>query len=279
MSDVSGVSCSHYFKESKEEINMLMRNYVKERLAKRGYALGAFVASGSAMNCECLGLNGMDFVLIDAEHAQTNTETMVDMARACEMYEMAALVRVYDPYDYPMMSRLLDVGIHGLMVPMVESAEQAKKIIDPVKYAPLGKCGANGGRGPRWGAYENYTVQSNEALYTIMQCETRKGVENIEAICQTPGLDCVFIGTADLSQDMGHPGEVNHPEVVEAVERVLAACRKYNIVPGIVTGTEAACINRIKQGFQLVTCMNDQGFFRAESKKRIEAVWAGAAAK
>ena len=258
---------------------MLMRNYVKERLEKNGYALGAFVASGSAMNCECLGINGMDFVLIDAEHAQTNTETMVDMARACEMYEMAALVRVYDPYDYPMMSRLLDVGIHGIMVPMVESAEQAQAIINAVKYAPLGKRGANGGRGPRWGAYENYTVQSNAALYTIMQCETRKGVENIEEICQTPGLDCIFIGTADLSQDMGHPGDVTNPEVVEAINIVLAACQKYNIVPGIVTGTEAACISRIKPGFRFVTCMNDQGFFRSESNKRIQAVRSGVAAE
>lgn len=254
-----------------------MKNYIRDKIAENGYALGAFVASGSAMNCECLGINGMDFVLIDAEHAQTNTETMVDMARACELYKMAALVRVYDPCDYPMMSRLLDVGIHGLMIPMVESREQADNIIKYVKYPPLGKRGANGGRGPRWGAVENYIVQSNEALYTIMQCETRKGVENIEEIARTPGLDCIFIGTADLSQDMGHPGDVSNPEVVEAVNHVLEVCQKYHVVAGIVTGTEAAAINRIKQGFGLVTCMNDQGFFRSESQKRIQAVRAGVA--
>jgi 2-keto-3-deoxy-L-rhamnonate aldolase RhmA len=251
---------------------MKMRNFVKEKLAGDGYVLGAFVASGSPMNCECLGINGMDFIIIDAEHAQTNTETMVDMARASELYGMAAFVRVYDPYDYPMMSRLLDVGIHGLMVPMVESREQADRIIHSVKYPPLGMRGANGGRGPRWGMYEDYTKQSNDNLYTIMQCETRKGVENIEEICQTPGLDCVFIGTADLSQNMGHPGDVNNPEVVAAVGRVLAACQKYHVVPGIVTGTAEAAVNRLKQGFRLVTCMNDQVFFRTESAKRLKAV-------
>ncbi len=258
---------------------MKMRNFVKEKLAENEYVLGAFVASGSAMNCECLGINGMDFIIIDAEHAQTDTETMVDMARACELYGMAAFVRVYDPNDLPMMSRLLDVGIHGLMVPMVETRGQADGIIRYVKYPPFGKRGANGGRGPRWGMYEDYTKQSNENLYTIMQCETKRGVENIEEICQTPGLDCIFIGTADLSQDMGHPGDVNHPDVVEAVETVLNTCKKQGITAGIVTGNQDAAIKRLKQGFRLVTCMNDQVFFRMESAKCLGAVRSGFAAQ
>lgn len=251
---------------------MKMHNYIREKLEVQPYVLGAFVASGSPMNCECLGINGMDFIIIDAEHAQTDAETMVEMARASELYGMAAFVRVYDPNDLPMMSRLLDVGIHGLMVPMVETRAQADRIIGAVKYPPLGRRGANGGRGPRWGMIENYPQQANDSLYTIMQCETRKGVENIEEICQTPGLDCIFIGTADLSQDMGYPGNVNHPEVMEAVNKVLAACQKYHIVPGIVTGNAEVAAKRIKQGFRFLTCMNDQVFFRTESAKRLQTI-------
>ena len=205
---------------------MKMQNFVKETLEKRNYALGAFVASGSAMNCECLALNGLDFIIIDAEHAQTSTETMVEMARASELYGMAAFARVYDPGDGPMMSRLLDVGIHGIMVPLVETREQADMAIQYMKFPPLGKRGANGGRGPRWGIYEDYARQANENLYVIMQCETRRGLENIEEICQTPGLDCVFIGTGDLSQDLGYPGETGHPEVAAAIDKILAACQK-----------------------------------------------------
>lgn len=251
---------------------MKMRNFVKEKLAENGYALGAFVASGSAMNCECLGINGMDFVIIDAEHAQTNTETMVQMAMASELYGMAAFVRVHDPNDTTMMATLLDVGLHGIMIPMVETREQADRIIYALKYPPLGMRGANGGRGPRWGAYENYPQQANECLYTITQCETRRGVENIEEICQTPGLDCVFIGTADLSQDMGHSGDVNDPEVVEAVGKVLTVCQKYGITPGIVTGNAEASVKRLKQGFRLVTCLNDQVFFRTETNLRLRTI-------
>ena len=251
---------------------MKMRCFVRENLAKNGYVLGAFVASGSAMNCECLAINGFDFAIIDAEHAQTNCETMVDMSRASELYGMSAFVRVYDPYDYTMMSRLLDVGIHGLMIPMVESREQAESIVSYVKYPPLGHRGANLGRGPRWGKYENYPQQANENLYTIVQCETRKGVDNIDEICQTQGIDAVFIGTGDLSQDLGHMGDPGHPEVEEAIAKVLDSCQRNGVVPGIVTGGAEAAVRRIRQGFKLVTCMNDQVFFRQESEKRLLAI-------
>ncbi|MDR2089031.1 MAG: 2-dehydro-3-deoxyglucarate aldolase [Clostridiales Family XIII bacterium] len=251
---------------------MKMPNIVRERIESEGYALGAFVASGSAMNCECLALGGMDFVVIDAEHAQTDAETMVDMTRASEMYGMAALVRVYDPSDTAMMSRLLDVGIHGLMIPLVETVSQAAAIIDAVKFTPLGRRGANGGRGAKWGLYEDYTRQSNDSLYTIMQCETKRGVDNIDAICETPGLDCVFIGLADLSMDLGHPGDDGAAAVAEAVDTILAACRRRNVVPGIVTGSVDAAVKRLSQGFKLVTCMNDQVFFRVSSGKHIRAI-------
>jgi 2-keto-3-deoxy-L-rhamnonate aldolase RhmA len=141
-----------------------------------------------------------------------------------------------------------------------------------VKFTPLGRRGANGGRGAKWGLYENYMRQSNDSLYTIMQCETKKGVDNIDAICKTPGLDCVFIGTADLSMDLGHPGDESAAAVVEAVDTILAACKRFGIVPGIVTGGVDAAVKRLSQGFKLVTCMNDQVFFRVSSEKHIRAI-------
>lgn len=250
---------------------MKMRNLIKERIDSNGYVLGAFVASGSPTNAEILGINGLDFILIDMEHAQTNMESMVDMIRASELYEMAPLVRVYDPFDGPMMARMLDVGVHGLMIPMVETPEHAKYIIDNMKIAPLGKRGIGAGRGPRWGWYTDYNNgECNDSTYVIMQCETRKSVENIDEICMTPGLDCIFIGTADLSQDMGCFGDAKNSEYVRAIEKVLKSCRKHNVVPGIVTGSAEETSMRLKQGFKLVTIMNDLGFFRSQSKNLID---------
>lgn len=259
---------------------MKMRNYIKDKLAVNGYVLGAFVASGSAMNCEILGLNGLDFVIIDCEHAETNTESIVQMCRACEMYDMAPLVRVYDPDDGPMMSRMLDVGVHGIMVPLVGTPEQAKNLVNFTKFPPLGRRGANGGRGPRWGAYENYVQQANDNSLVIAQCESLEGLRNIEEIAATPGLDAIFIGTGDLSLEMGiafkADASANHtvdtPEMVAAIDRILAACRANNVIPGIVTASAEDAARRIRQGFQLVTCMNDLGFFRSRSNQHIRAI-------
>ena len=259
---------------------MEMRNLVKEKIAANGYALGAFVASSSAMNCEILALNGLDFVMIDCEHAETDAESIVHMCRASELYGMAPLVRVYNPDDGPMMSRMLDMGVNGVMAPLVGTPEQAKNLVNFTKYAPLGKRGANGGRGPRWGAYDNYVQASNECCLSIAQCESIEGLNNIEKIAATPGIDVVFIGTGDLSLEMGikfkADSAANHtteaPEMVAAVDRILKACQANGVIPGIVTASAEDAARRIRQGFQFVTCMNDLGFFRSRTRQHIQMV-------
>ncbi|MCC8126260.1 MAG: 2-dehydro-3-deoxyglucarate aldolase [Clostridiales bacterium] len=259
---------------------MEMRNFVKEKIAQNGYALGAFVASSSSMNCEILGLNGLDFVMIDCEHAETNSESIVHMCRASELYGMAPLVRVYDPDDGPMMSRMLDVGVHGIMAPLVGTPAQAKNLVDFTKYAPLGKRGANGGRGPRWGAYTNYIEVANYNCLSIAQCESLEGVRNIEEIASTPGLDVIFIGTGDLSLEMGisfrADSSANHsveePEIAAAINEILRVGQKHQVIPGIVTASAEDAARRIRQGFQFVTCMNDLGFFRSRSAQHIQRV-------
>ena len=259
---------------------MEMRNLVKEKIAANGYARGAFVASSSAMNCEILALNGLDFVMIDCEHAETSTESIVHMCRASEMYGMAPLVRVYDPDDGPMMSRMLDVGVNGVMAPLMGTPEQAADLVKFTKYAPLGKRGANGGRGPRWGAYDNYIQASNACSLCIAQCESLEGLDNIEKIAATPGLDVIFIGTGDLSLEMGikfkADSAANHtteaPEIIAAVDRILKACQANGIIPGIVTASAEDAARRIRQGFQFVTCMNDLGFFRSRTLQHIQTV-------
>ena len=266
---------------------MKMHNYIKEKIAANGYVLGAFVASGSAMNCEILGLNGMDFVIVDCEHAETNSESIVQMCRACEMYGAVPLVRVYDPDDGPMMSRMLDVGVHGVMVPLVGTSKQAKNIVDFTKFPPLGRRGANGGRGPRWGAYENYVQQANDNSLVIAQCESLEGLENVEAIAATPGLDAIFIGTGDLSLEMGiafkADASANHtvdtPKMVAAIDRILSACQANHVIPGIVTASAEDAVRQIRQGFQIVTCMNDLVFFRDRSNRYVHDIRNTVAAK
>lgn len=128
------------------------------------------------------------------------------------MYQVVPIVRVYTP-EGKLIRRILDIGAHGIMVPLVDSREETMEILDAVKYPPLGKRGMNYGRGPRWGEYENYVQQANEALSTFVQCETAEGVRSIKEITAVPGLTGVFIGSADLSMSLGHPQDLHHPEV------------------------------------------------------------------
>lgn len=257
--------------EREDAHSMKMQNYLKRKLAEKPYVLGAFVASCNPTNVEILGMNGLDFVILDMEHSPLGLETMVDMIRAAEAYDMAAIPRVYT-IETKLMRRILDVGAHGLLVPMVNTAEDGRYIIDAVKFPPLGARGMNAGRGPRWGAYEHYIQEANDALFTMFQCETREGLENIEALAGMDGLDSVFIGTGDLSLDMGHPQDLKHPEVAGAIDKILRVCQENGKIPGIVTGSPEAAAERIRQGFRIVTIMNDLGMFKRQSQLQIEKV-------
>ncbi len=247
---------------------MKLENQLKKKLAEKDYLLGAFVASCAPQNVEILAMNGLDFAILDMEHSPLELETMVDMIRAAECYGMVAFPRVYT-IETKLMRRVLDIGAHGIMLPMVNTPEDAKYIIDAVKFPPLGVRGMNSGRGPRWGAYPDYIKEANDALFTIFQIETRQSIENLEEIAKLEGSDVLFIGTGDLSLDMGHPGDLENPEVKAAIDKVLEMCEKYNKVPGIVTSSPEAAAARIKQGFRIVTIMNDLGIFRSTTLNQI----------
>ena len=152
---------------------MKMRNLVKEKLAANGYVLGAFAASGSVMNCECLGINGMDFVIIDAEHAQTSTESMVHMSCASELYGMAAFVRVCNPCDTAAMARLLDVGIHGLMIPMVRRGSRRRRSSVP-RSIRLWGCGEPTAAAVPAGGHMR-TILSRPTKTSIRLCSVNPG--------------------------------------------------------------------------------------------------------
>ncbi len=247
---------------------MKMRNILKEKFEKKDYLLGAFVASCAPQNVEILAMNGLDFAILDMEHSPLGLETMVDMIRAAECYDMIAFPRVYT-IETKLMRRVLDIGAHGIMLPMVNTPEEAQYIIDAVKFPPIGKRGMNSGRGPRWGAYPGYIQEANDALFTIFQIETKEAIDNIEEIVKLEGSDMLFVGTGDLSLDMGHPGDLKDPEVAGAIELVLKMCEKYHKIPGIVTSSPEAAAERIRQGFRFVSIMNDLGIFRSTTMNQI----------
>src|SRR5699024_12240036 len=135
-----------------------------------------------------------DLAIIDSERAQPSLDSALDMVLSAELYGAVPYGRVDNPEGGPMMGRMLDIGLHGLMIPMVNTKAQAEFVIQNTKMPPIGSRGKGIGRGPLWGAYENYNKgEVDEKSMVIVQCETREVVEKVEEIVSVEGIDCVYI--------------------------------------------------------------------------------------
>ena len=249
----------------------VFKNKLKADLKKGKTCFGAFVTSPCPEVVEVLAIAGYDFVIIDTEHTATDIETVVNMIRGAEAYGMTAIVRV--PDDTPKnISRYQDVGAYGVQIPMVHTAQQAEKIVKAMKFMPDGLRGMSGGRGTAWGKIDNYRKVSNDETLIAVMCESKQALENIDEIVRVPGLDAVFIGAYDLSQSLGVPGQTTHPLVENAVQKVLDACLKANVIPGIVSPDVDLARRRAEQGFKYITILDDMAFFMECVEDRLKHV-------
>jgi 4-hydroxy-2-oxoheptanedioate aldolase len=174
-----------------------LKNRLQEMLNDKEFVLGAFVSINAPSIVEVLAISGIDFVVIDMEHAPLSFESVENMIRAAEIYDITAIVRVTD-FDKKAIARLLDIGSHGIQVPMVHTPQRAMEVIRAAKYPPIGDRGMSGGRGARWGSIKNYSEVSNRECITVCMCESKEAVDNIEEIVKTPMLDVLFVGAADF---------------------------------------------------------------------------------
>jgi 2-keto-3-deoxy-L-rhamnonate aldolase RhmA len=171
---------------------------------------------------------GLDFVMVDCEHGAYTTETLHDLCMSALALGLDCFARVpVGTKDY--ISRFLDCGISGIMVPMSETGEQAKNLVQYAKYAPVGNRGftAAANTGYRGGKHSDIMAEANSRVWAIAQIETRLAVENCEAIAATEGLDALLIGPNDLSIDLGVAGDLCNPIEIQAIKKVAAACKKY----------------------------------------------------
>lgn len=177
---------------------------------------------------------GWDYILIDTEHASFSIETVANLLHVSSAVGLPTLVRVPET-QRSLLSRPLDAGALGLMIPRVESRAQAEEIVRYTKFPPTGDRGVILGS-----AHNDYRAvdgkqflrQANAELMLIMQIETLAGLEHLDEILSVPGLDVALIGPYDLSTSMGIPGEVNHPRMVRAIDTFLKGCKRYGVVPG-----------------------------------------------
>lgn len=209
---------------------MLKENRLKQKLGLGETVFGLIGSIPSPVVVEMVGCAGFDFIIIDTEHVLVNPETLEHMIRAAEVAGLTALVRVSEPNPKEML-RALDAGAMGIVVPHVETREQAEHIVRACRYGPLGSRSLNSGRAGTFGKYDltQYIARANEEVMVVPMIESRKGVEQAEAILSVPGIDMVLEGAADLSQSYGIPWQTRSPRVKEGLRQLFTASRQAGV--------------------------------------------------
>ena len=214
-------------------------NSFKAALAAKQAQIGYWLSLSSPYSTEICATAGFDWLLIDGEHGPMDLNTILMQLQAIAAYPRShAVVRVPD-HSPSRLKQVLDLGAQTVLVPMVDTAEQAAAIVAASRYpqddGQGGIRGMAGGRASRWGMYSDYYHAANREVCVLVQAETREALENLDAILATPGVDGVFIGPADLSASMGRLGQPGHPEVQAAIDDAIARIVKAGKAPGILT--------------------------------------------
>lgn len=203
------------------------RQTLKSNLRNRNLLFAAWTSLGHPQVTEMLARSGVDFLGIDIEHSTISQEQSQRIIAACHADGVSCLPRVAT-HNPEAIKRLLDSGADGVIVPTVETAEQVRKLIEWVKYPPLGKRGYGIARAQGYGhEFEEYTSTWNASSILIIQIESISAVENIETLLQFDEIDGVMVGPYDISGSLRIPGQIDHARVLEAGRRVVQACESY----------------------------------------------------
>lgn len=215
-------------------------NKMKLAMSQGKTTYGPFVGYPSPAMTELMGWAGFDFVVIDCEHGVIDYESAENMIRAAELSGATPIVRIGMNVQQHI-QRYLEAGAQGVMIPLVNNAQQGRQVVDSVKYPPVGKRGGFSGRSAMFGVQEQaeYVKEANEQTFVCLQIETPEAVDNATEIVNTDGADCIFYGPGDLSLNYGYPGQIDHPDVVSTIERLVGETHAAGKVSGTLGVTPA----------------------------------------
>lgn len=241
--------------------------------------LGTWVMSASPIVAEAIGLAGFDWAVIDMEHSPLDLGDVVHVLQAVSGTRMVPVLRV--PWnDAVTFKRVLDAGAQTLLVPFVQNADEARAAVAATRYPPTGVRGmAAMSRASRFGTTPNFLKTANDSVAAILQLETPEAVDQLEAIAAVPGVDALFLGPADLSGAMGHPGQLTHPEVMALMTRAVQRCKAVGKPVGTVGGTPEVVSQYRAIGFDFVAIGSDLGLMMRACQGAIAALQAPAASQ
>lgn len=248
-------------------------NSAKLKMDAGEAVFGISLNLGSPIAAELLSSSGVDFLMVDNQHGSFGQESTILTLMAINGAATPMARAAHN--DYTLIGRLLDEGALGIVVPLIDTAEQARRVADACRFPPYGKRSYGWGRAGHYGS--DYTTWIDEQLFVAVQIESMAAVENAEAIMATPGIDGCWIGPADLALSLGfHP---NDPAAVEpgerAVERVLQACNNTGKIAGYATWSAADAVARAAQGYRFLTAGIDVVLLESGAVATMKQIRAG----
>ena len=228
-------------------------NLFKKALAWGEVQIGLWQALADPYAAEICAGSGFDWLLLDGEHAPNDLRSLLGALQSVAPYPTHPVVRV--PHgDTALIKQVLDIGATTLLVPMVESAEQATELVRAMRYPPQGLRGVGSAiaRSARWSRYPDYLHEANAQVCLLVQVESLAGLQHIEAIAAVDGVDGIFIGPADLAASMGYLGQPTHPEVRAAIEQAITRILQTRKAPGILCADETLARHYLALGARFV---------------------------
>lgn len=243
--------------------------WVREKVLSGELVTGTFLNLGSSLTAEITGQAGFDWVLVDLEHGGGDRQELLLQLQALESTPAATLVRI--PWNDPVtVKRILDLGVSGIMVPYVQSVEEARRAVAAMRYPPAGIRGVaamNRACGFSLG-FDEYFHKANSHLLTIVQIETKATIDCVEEIAEVEGVDVLFIGPLDLSVSLGVPKQFNHASIGLAKAKVVSACKKAGKIAGLILSKEEEIGPAIADGFSFLA-MSSDGAMVASGMRRL----------
>jgi len=238
-------------------------------------SVGAWLSLGNVHTAELIANAGFDWVVLDLQHGLIEYGDLLRMLPAISTTEATPLVRV-SGNNLPEINKALDAGAMGVIVPLVNTAEQAAAAVSACRYPPDGTRSFGPTRAALYGG-RGYAAEANGQIACIAMIETQEGLDNLDAIVATPGLGGVYVGPSDLALSLGLPprGDTDEPRHLAAVEQILAACKRAKVPAGIHTGGLEWSRRRLAMGFDFVTLGTDAGFMMQAVTADLAAVRGG----
>lgn len=247
--------------------NDVFPNKFKAALAAKQVQIGCWSALSNPISTEVLGLAGFDWLVLDGEHAPNDISTFIPQLMALKGSASAPVVRV--PTNEPVIiKRLLDIGFYNFLIPFVETKEEAEQAVASTRYPPEGIRGVSvSHRANMFGTVADYFAQSNKNITILVQIESQQGVDNVDAIAATEGVDGIFVGPSDLAAALGHLGNASHPDVQKAIQHIFNRASAHGKPSGILAPVEADARRYLEWGATFVAVGSDLGVFRSATKK------------